>query len=268
MVNSLPRPRRWRGRLSALAARTLSLASKAGDAFLPAHCALCGHESAGAPLCRRCLDLLKSEEIDRNLCCARCALPLYAPANAALRICPACTSEPPAYSRCVAANRYAPLTARLLNGLKHRGQRHNASALAMLLTASLQRGAVGEHAVDLLLPVPLHRSRLRQRGFNQAVEIARPLSASLSIPMLASACTRRQQTTAQQGLGRAQRARNLGAAFHCDARVCGRRVAIIDDVMTTGSTANAVARSAILAGASDCEVWCVARTPAPGTGRL
>ncbi|MGB5324626.1 MAG: ComF family protein [Pseudomonadales bacterium] len=174
---------------------------------------------------------------------------------------------------------YSLPAARLVNGLKHQARICNASALAGLLHEAVLRdrrcnrpddavaintGAVMQPAIDLLLPVPLHSQRLRERGYNQALEIAKPLARSLSLPLLREACTRTDASRPQQGLKRRQRVDNLRHAFRCDERVRNKRIAIIDDVMTTGSTADAVARSALCAGAAYCEVWCVARTPSPG----
>ena len=118
--------------------------------------------------------------------------------------------------------------------------------------------------IDLLVPVPLHPHRLKQRGFNQALELARPLSHQLGIPLAESSCLRIRNTEPQQGLKVKARKRNLKNAFIGLSHVRGQHVAIIDDVVTTGTTTNSVARALLNAGAKACDVWCFARTPLPG----
>jgi ComF family protein len=112
---------------------------------------------------------------------------------------------------------------------------------------------------DCLIPVPLHPTRLRQRGYNQALEIARPIAARLKIPLEVHAVRRIRATPAQALLPLRERARNVRGAFFARTRFDGRRVAIVDDVMTSGHTANSLAQCLRRAGAEDIEVWVVAR---------
>lgn len=197
--------------------------------------------------------------------------------------CRDCQEHLPAYQRCIAASLYSPPCAALVNRLKHHGALYVAPALASLLANEVRarwqsdpacqretriglQPTLEKPAVSLLpdaiVAVPLHPARLRERGFNQALQIARPLARQLEIPLIINACERTRETSAQQGLGRRARLANLQGCFRCDGRVANRHIAIVDDVMTTGSTADAVARSIIRAGANSCEVWCIARTPA------
>jgi ComF family protein len=120
---------------------------------------------------------------------------------------------------------------------------------------------------DCLLPVPLARKRLRERGFNQAAMLARWLSNDLNIPYDEHLLLRPHETVAQQDLDAKTRQRNLLQAFALaeGAQVKGRHLALIDDVLTTGATANSLARLLMDAGARQVDVYCLARTPKPGT---
>ncbi len=109
--------------------------------------------------------------------------------------------------------------------------------------------------------MPLHPERLRERGFNQAVEIARPLARTLEIPLLLEAAQRVRNTPAQVGLPHDARLKNIKGAFVCDERVAGKRIALLDDVMTTGASLDELARAVLAAGAIEVEAWVVARTP-------
>jgi len=119
--------------------------------------------------------------------------------------------------------------------------------------------------IDLLIPVPLHKSRLVTRGFNQSLELARLLSHALDIPLAHNICIRTVASQAQQTLARNARIKNLENAFRFTTRVDGLRIAIIDDVVTTTATVEHIAREAMTAGALGTEVWCFARTPSTQT---
>jgi ComF family protein len=152
---------------------------------------------------------------------------------------------------------------RLVGRAKYRRRLHDARFLGELLAESLaaavQAGAV--EPPDLLVPVPLHRRRLGERGYNQALEIARPVAKRLRLPLQPGLCKRVRATPEQAGLPAAERRRNLRAAFSAAASVRRARVAIVDDVITTGSTVAAVAQALRKAGAADVQAWVVARTP-------
>jgi ComF family protein len=118
---------------------------------------------------------------------------------------------------------------------------------------------------ELLLPVPLHTSRLRARGYNQAIELARVLSRRLGIPMRHDVLVRRIRTQAQTELDATTRAHNVRGAFVVRHAPTQRHVALVDDVMTTGATLGECARVLLDAGVERVDVWALARTPAPGT---
>lgn len=183
--------------------------------------------------------------------CRQCALPL-----AAQLVCGRCHTRPPPFSRTLSAFSYHPPVTALIHRLKYGGGLHLAQALGRELAARVAPHADG---IDAIVPVPLHPSRVRERGFNHALEIARPLARTLGIP-LQLAWARRVRATAQQTkLARDERARNVRRAFSADPQVAGRRIAIVDDVMTSGHTVTALAHALRAAKAQDIHVWVVAR---------
>lgn len=114
------------------------------------------------------------------------------------------------------------------------------------------------NAIDAVVPVPLHRSRLRGRGYNQSLELARPLAKRMQVP-LNLGIERVRATPPQTAISRAERRRNVRGAFAATADFSGLRIAVIDDVMTSGATVDAVAQCLRKAGAARVEVWVVAR---------
>jgi ComF family protein len=150
----------------------------------------------------------------------------------------------------------APL-AEHLKALKYLRRRTLGRALGLLLAEQLDAGA---QRVDALVPVPLHARRLRERSFNQADEIGRSLAAALGLCLLVRGIARQRATPAQTGFGPAARRRHLEGAFVVKRELTGLRIAIVDDVLTTGATANALATALREAGAARVECWAVART--------
>jgi len=176
--------------------------------------------------------------------CPRCAL--ASPAGA---VCGRCLAEPPRYDATLAALAYAFPADVLVHALKFRGE----LALAPFL-ASVLRERVAQ--ADCIVPVPLSAQRLRERGYNQAVEIARHLGGRLEI----DACLRERDAPPQAGLDREARRRNVRGAFRCRRSFAGERVAVVDDVMTTGATLDALAAALKDAGAANVTNWVVCRT--------
>lgn len=211
---------------------------------LPEVCSSCG-ESSDAGFCSVCRNTMSRVAV----ACARCGLPPGAP-------CPRQTS-PWVVTRVRAPFAYAPPLDRFLLALKYRGRRTLGRAAALLLAAELGREAF---AVDALVPVPLHPRRLRERGYNQSVEIARTLGRALRLPVLVRGFARRAATPTQTGQSAAERFLNVREAFVVSRAVAGMRLAIVDDVITTGATVNALAGCLIRAGAEPPEAWAVART--------
>ncbi len=216
--------------------------------LLAQDCVLCAAPSGEGVLCDACagdLPLLGPH-------CPRCANP--APAD---NPCGACGNAPPAFDATLAVWRYGYPLDRLVQALKYEGRLALAAEFGRALAA---RVAARATMIDLIVPMPLHPRRLRERGFNQAVEIARALlRAAPHAAMDPHALVRRRDTPAQAGLAHDARARNVRDAFFCPVALDGRRIALIDDVMTTGATADAAARALRRAGASHVENWVVAR---------
>ncbi len=221
----------------------------------PASCVLCG--AAGdleLDLCRPC-----RQELPHNRCCCpRCALPLP-PSAFPETSCGSCQRQQPVFQRSLCPYLYhAPLDW-LIGGLKFNGRLLYARLLGELLGDFVAQQSTT--LPDLLIPVPLHRSRLRQRGYNQALEIARPLARRFKIPIEYQACVRQRETAPQAELERATRQTNMRGAFRLTGEIKARHVAIVDDVVTTGATVSELARTLRKAGVKQMEVWAVARTP-------
>lgn len=167
--------------------------------------------------------------------------------------------EPPAFDATTAVFAYAFPADVLVQGLKFRGELALAPLLADALHAELAAGR--PDPVDMLVPVPLHDRRLRERGYNQSMEIARVLAKLTGVQAAADLCVRVRDTAAQLELPWKERSDNVRDAFSCRQAVEGKRIAVVDDVMTTGATLNAVAASLKRFGAARVVNWVVVRTP-------
>ncbi|UNL98413.1 ComF family protein [Stutzerimonas stutzeri] len=223
------------------------------------HCLLCDERCEGQPLCSPCeADL---PWLDGR--CTVCAVPL--PSRGL--VCGECLKRPPSYDHVEVPWRFAFPVDALITRFKHQARWPYGRLLGERLAHHLEHAfADGLPRPDLLLPVPLARRRLRQRGFNQAQMLADWLSRPLGISTDARALERVLDTPAQQQLDAATRRRNLRQAFAIAtaADVKGRHLALVDDVLTTGATAEALARLLKRAGAERVDVYCLARTPKPG----
>lgn len=225
------------------------------DALLPSSCLLCRAAIGGRkPLCANC-----ENNFPWNVtACARCAIPL--PITAPL--CAECLQTPPVFDHACCAFRYEEPIAGLLNSYKHNSRLAHGYWLARHFAQHLHRHyqAAGMALPDAVMPVPLHWRRLRQRGFDQGREVARVLARQLHLP-LSTAVRRQRHTGSQQGLSRAQRHNNLRGAFVVRGALPYRSVALVDDVLTTGSTATEITRVLRAAGVEQVHVWALARTP-------
>lgn len=210
----------------------------------PPRCLLC--QAPSGPLCPACLDDLPWLP---EAHCPVCALP--GPGG---ETCGRCLKEPPAFSRARALFAYGFPVDRLIQRLKYQERLSFAPLLGSLLAQQVQGDLP-----DLWLPMPLHANRLKTRGFNQAVEIARELAAKTGVPMRADWAKRIRDTPPQAGLKREARRKNMRGAFECSRHVAGLHVCIVDDVMTTGSTLDELARTLKSAGAREVSCAVVAR---------
>lgn len=191
--------------------------------------------------------------------CQRCARPTAVP----LERCGDCVARTPAFDRCFTFADYSEPWDHVLAEFKYRQRVELARCLAAGLGRALQ--ACGAPRPAWVLPVPLSRERLRERGYNQALELARRLASGHGLAMSAELLQRIRDTPHQIGMTREQRERNLRDAFWVDdpsgSVLGGAHVALVDDVLTTGATANAAALALKRAGAGAVDVWVVARTP-------
>jgi ComF family protein len=200
----------------------------------------------------------------------RCCLCAFEGTRPDLDLCAYCLADLPwervSEPGLICALRYEPPADQLIRELKYQGNQAHARVLGELLARAA--GQRGEPLPKLLLPVPLHRARFRERGFNQAMAIARYAGRALGIPYYDNALRRVRETPSQTGLGRSERRENLRHAFvlaRGDARERLQRavhIAIVDDVITTGSTLNELRELLLEAGVARVDRWAVARTPA------
>ena len=200
------------------------------DLFLPPQCVLCGQSTPCRPLCTGCLADLPWLD-------------------------PACLPAAGEFDQLWSALAYEYPVDRLITEAKFGGQLATARALGELLAL---RMPAGTRRPDLVIPVPLHWQRQAERGFNQAEEIARGLCRQLDWRLATGVCQRQRATPAQSKLGAAERRLNLHAAFVARPLQPALHILVIDDVLTTGATAQAVARALREAGAASLALWTVA----------
>lgn len=174
------------------------------------------------------------------------------------QVCGSCLSAPPAYDTTVAAFTYTFPVDAMIHTLKYRAQLAIAPILARQLVDKLQC-VKSAHSPDLIIPMPLHSRRLQERGFNQAVEIARCVARALNIEIDLASCRRVRNTLPQTELPWKLRQKNVHNAFDCTLDLSGRHVAVIDDVMTTGATLHALAQQLRIKGATKITNWVIAR---------
>jgi len=215
----------------------------------PGLCLACGSEiETSESLCPSCAARL--EPVPNP--CLHCA----EPNPAAGTVCPACLLNPPRWQSMTAPLQYRGLTRRFLHRLKYDD--------ALYLARTLSRPCIDAFAArqprpEVIMPVPLHDTRLIERGYNQALELAQLWSRRLEIPLERRALARVRQTSSQSGLSAAQRESNLRGAFGYAPRREYRHVALADDIVTTGSTANEICKMLHRAGVEYVEVWALAR---------
>ena len=209
------------------------LAYNALNIIMPQRCLCCELPAHPClPICALCYQNLPW----LNNACQRCAMPLQDTAGS---ICGRCASNPPPWSKCITLWRHRPPVSSWINQLKHGHKLQLARCFGILIAAELQNQ---NQNVDVILPVPLHKKRLQQRGFNQALEIARYIKATQRAKTIRHNIIRSKFTRPQQGLTQAQRKTNLQNAFKVKAVINEKTILIIDDVLTTGQTCRAVCK--------------------------
>lgn len=209
-------------------------------------CQLCQQDLPILPhSCQQCADFLLSSTIN--------------PANNLLK-CGNCLKNPPAYDQTYALFPYQSPINHLITKLKFQHQLSHARILGELLANRIQTQWYWNKPLpDLIIPIPLHPLRLRERGFNQALEIARPIAKALAIPIDFQGVKRIKNTRAQSGLLAEERKRNIAQAFSITRDYSNLTIAILDDVITTGHTVRECCRMLKNQGAARIHVWCCAR---------
>lgn len=233
----------WRSRLKQLAESVL-------DAILPPVCANCG--KVGVLLCASCLGAMPRLE---EPVCQRCgrAIPKYG------RWCYRCEKLPRSFLQVRAAVLFAETTPRIVHQMKYNGVYALAEPLGNLMAECWPRW---EARVDLILAIPLHPKRQRSRGYNQSDLLTEQLCARVDIPSGSRALKRTRDTRPQVDLNPTERLENVADAFWADAHdVAGKRVVMIDDVCTTGSTLMEAGKALLAAGAKSVAGYCLARVP-------
>lgn len=219
---------------------------------LPPRCILCGEPGfADLDLCKACFDVLPAN----HTCCYRCGLhfdmPILAP-----QLCGRCLNKAPGFDETYAPFLYDDRLRYLIGQLKFHQNYKHARLLGTLLARHLVQSV---ELPECIIPVPLHRNRYRERGFNQSIEIARHLAQQLSLPLDLNSCIRNKDTKHQTKLPAKQRQKNMRRAFSVIHCLNYQHVAIVDDVMTTGATASSLAHALKEHGVSRVEVWVCAR---------
>jgi len=223
---------------------------KAARVVFAPRCLLCGEPGLDRrDLCAACAAALPWN----HSACLRCALPLPVPGT-----CGACLQKPPAMTETHAVFVYGFPLDRLVPRLKF----HHDLAAGRLLSELMATGLAAVTLPTAVVPVPLHASRLRRRGYDQALELARPLARTLQLPLLPDLLVRARATAAQSELDAGARQRNLRRAFAVGTNVdLPAHVALVDDVMTTGATLQAAASTLRRAGVARVDAWVCARVP-------
>jgi ComF family protein len=238
-------------------------AIRALDLLLPPRCAACDNpvETQGQ-LCSPCFG--RTQFITAPFC-ARCGVPFAsADQGGDAQICPGCRAHPPVFRQARAALRYDDQARRLILPLKHGDRIELASILAPMMARA---GAALLQGADVLVPVPLHRRRLFERKYNQAAVLAFGVGRLVDRPVLPDALIRIRRTAPLDDKSPDERAQEVAGSCRVrpsrQAKVFGRTVLLIDDVMTSGATTNACATALLEAGATAVDVLVAARVPDP-----
>ena len=236
-----------------MAPQVNKLLGQIGNALFPNYCCLCQwHCSGQLPLCAGC----RQELTANRRSCRRCALPLPDETT----ICGQCLQEPPDFDRVIAPWLYCEYLAYMLWRWKFNSDLSMTPLLADLWLSTHRP----EPIPDAVCPIPLHWWRQWRRGYNQSELLARQLALSLPGLKMDNRLLKRQRATPpQSAMGARQRSLNLRGAFTVTGACDNLRVALVDDVLTTGATAREAARTLKQAGAAEVEIWCLARTPPP-----
>lgn len=215
------------------------------------NCLMCAASTSRLSLCEPCINSLNAAP---NHCCPQCGLTTQG------EYCGQCLQSTPAYDTTKALFSYTFPTSAILQHYKYNNALFLSQTFGTLFSEQL--AAANQHkAIDLIIAMPLHADRIKERGFNQSLEIAKTMAKQLSIPLDKTSCMRIKNTAPQASLPLKARLKNMRGAFQISMgnNIKGKRVAIIDDVMTTGASLNELAKTLKKAGATHVECWVIAR---------
>lgn len=225
------------------------------DLLFPSPCVACGARPTTGPFCRECSGSIEPIGKNRCLTCS-VRLPIAPRGKLPSPRCRDCEDEPPAFARVHSPFVHGGPIAQAIHRLKYKGRREVARSLAPLLASSC---AATLSSVDAIVPIPLHKERRRERGYDQALLLARSLASLSGRPLAPSLLVRSRHTEQQVGLDRVARERNLKGAFQAAPASLGQSLALVDDVVTTGATSRAAAEALSRAGARHVVVVALAR---------
>ena len=217
----------------------------------PSCCILCDERGlTGIDICPCCFERL----VKNKTCCYQCAMPMTVATSPKI-LCGKCQTTPPDFQQTYAPFIYHDIMRLLISELKFNHQYKNARLLGQLFTQSFEHSPLPQ----CIIPVPLHKKRYRQRGFNQSFEIAKTIGKQLTIPVDTHWCIRHKDTAHQVGLSIKARHKNVKGAFSVTKKSAYTHIALLDDVMTTGSTVREIASVLKKAGVDRIDLWICAR---------
>lgn len=236
-----------------------NLRRSAQEALLQSSCSFCGLQQSELGICSPCLSAIEP----MGTSCATCASPIEASSLSQNNSqdehhCGQCTQKPPLFNKIIAATRYKFPVDKAVSELKFNKQLHYARSLSHVLERRIRLSYDDSPLPQALVAIPLHPKRLSERGFNQSDIISRHLSSSLGI-QVSNALTRVKDTPHQIGLSEKQRRKNLKNAFYLRQSL-PPHIALIDDVVTTGSTVSEAAKLCLNHGVKQVDVWCLSKT--------
>ena len=232
------------------------LASYARQTALEQSCLFCNEKchDKNARLCDGCsFDLPWNHH-----CCRQCALPLGTLSNE--YSCADCLSNSPSFGKTIASFKYEFPIRQAIHLFKYQSKRYVLHTLSPALIETIKEHYTEATLPEVLIPAPMDKAKRKQRHYNHALLLARDIGKRIRIPVEAKTLLKTKNTTSQTGLNKRQRIRNLKGAFDIVKPVSYRHVALIDDVMTTGATAESMAKMLLDAGVERVDIWCIART--------
>ncbi|NVJ65049.1 MAG: ComF family protein [Gammaproteobacteria bacterium] len=234
--------------------RFYSVLRQSANRILAGHsCVLCGLPSTDSGICPICKHAVQQNDH----ACYQCGDGITS--SISQQKCGACLKKPKNYRRLIAACHYDFPINRVISRFKFNRQLHLGSSLIELLIDAIKSGYKNQSLPEAIIPIPLHHKRLAERGFNQSALIAKQINRSLDIPITQQAITRIKNTPHQIGLKAVERRKNLTNAFAIQSEL-PKHIALVDDVVTTGTTITEATKVCLKHGAEQVDIWCLAKT--------